>query len=166
MPGIHDRLVQLERLVKSIASKPDASSNMDFNNLDQPAEIPHLDAPVDGRSDSGSMRVTASELHYIGSDHWAAILDSIADLKDHFDREEQLRLVTNPDQILDHTGDAGNVNIHASKHSLLLYGGYQPASQAEIIAALPPKGAVDRYISRYFNRQELVCCKCAVLFES
>lgn len=156
---MHDRLVQLERLVKSIASKPDAGSDVDFNNLNQPAEISPLDAAIDVRSDSGSMRVNATELHYIGSDHWAAILDSIADLKDQFDREEQLRLVTNPDQLLDHTGDAGNINTHASRHSLLLYGGYQPASQAEIISALPPKSAVDRYISRYFNRQELVCSK-------
>ena len=163
MPGVHDRLVQLERLVKSIASKPNASSNLDFNSLSQPAEIPHLDTPIDGRSDHGSMRVSASELHYVGGDHWAAILDSIADLKDHFDREEQLRLAVSPDQIQDDTGDAGNVDIHASRHSLLLYGGYRPASQAEILAALPPKGAVDRYISRYFNRQELVSCKCVLL---
>jgi len=163
MPGVHDRLVQLERLVKSIASKPNASSNLDFNSLSQPAEIQHLDTPIDGRSDCGSMRVSALELHYVGGDHWAAILDSIADLKDRFDHEEQLRLAISPDQIQDDTGDAGNVDIHASRHSLLLYGGYRPASQAEILAALPPKGAVDRYISRYFNRQELVSCKCALL---
>lgn len=163
MPGVHDRLVQLERLVKSIASKPNASSNLDFNSLSQPAELPHLDSPIDGRSDCGSMRVSASELHYVGGDHWAAILDSIAGLKDRFDHEEQLRLGISHDQIQDDTGDAGNVDIHASRHSLLLYGGYRPASQAEILAALPPKGAVDRYISRYFNRQELVSCKCALL---
>lgn len=163
MPGVHDRLMQLERLVKSIASNPNASPDLDFNNLSHPAEIPHLDTPIDGRSDRGIMRVSASELHYIGGDHWAAILDSIADLKDCFDREEQLRLGISPDQIQDDTGDAGNVDIHASKHSLLLYGGYRPASQAEILAALPPKGSVDRCISRYFNRQELVSCKCALL---
>ena len=163
MPGIHDRLVHLERLVKSIARKPTSSSDLDFNSLSQPAEIPHLDTPIDGRSDRGSMRVSASELHYIGGDHWAAILDSIADLKDHFDREEQLRLATSPDRVQDHTEDTGNVNNDASRHSLLLYGGYQPASQAEIFAALPPKGTVDRYISRYFNRQELVSCKPAIV---
>lgn len=163
MPGMHDRLVQLEPLVLSIASKPNASSNLDFNSLSQPAETPHLDTPIDGRFDCGSIRVSASELHYVGGDHWAAILDSIADLKDRFDHEEQLRLAISPDQIQDDTGDAGNVDIHASRHSLLLYGGYRPASQAKILAALPPKGAVDRYISRYFNRQELVSCKCALL---
>lgn len=162
MPGMHDRLTQLERLVKSIASKPSASSNLDPHSLSQPAEMPHLDTPIDGRPDFGSMRVSASELHYVGGEHWAAILDSIADLRDGFDREEQLRLAIGPDQIQDDTGDAGNVDIHASSHSLLLYGSYQPASQAEILAALLPKDAVDRYISRYFNRQELVSCKCAL----
>lgn len=163
MPGMHDRLVQLERLVKAIASNPNANSNLDVNSLSQPAKTPHLDTPFDGRFDRGSMRVSASELHYVGGDHWAAILDSIADLKDRFDREEQLRLTVSPDQAQDNTRDAGNVDTHASRHSLLLYGGYQPASQTEIVATLPPKGTVDRYISRYFNHQELVSCKCAPL---
>lgn len=159
---MHNRLVQLERLVKSIASKPNASSNLEPNGLSQPAEIPPLDIPFEERSDRGRMCVNASELHYVGGDHWAAILHSIADLKDHFDREEQLRLAISPDQIQDDTGNADNIDINASKHSLLLYGGYRPASRAEILAALPPKGTVDRYISRYFNCQELVSCKCAL----
>ena len=163
MPGMHDRLVQLESLVKSIANKPNAGSNLDLHSLSQATNTPHLDTPINGRADRGSMRVSASELHYIGGDHWKAILDSIADLKDHFDREEQLRLATSPDETQKHLGDAGITKLHPSRHSLLLYGGSQPASRAEIFAALPPKGAVDRYISRYFNRQELVSCKCALL---
>jgi len=132
----------------SMASEPNAGSNLDLNRVSQPAENPHLD---NGYSDHGSMRVSASELHYTGSNHWATILDSIADLKDHFEREEQLRLFTRPDQIQDDTTDVGNFDIQASRHSLLLYGSYRQASKAEIFAALPPKSAVDRYISRYFN---------------
>ena len=163
MPGMHDRLVQLERLVRSTVNKSNAGSDLDLDSLSHPAETPHLDTRVDGRSDRGSMRVSASELHYISGDHWAAILDSIADLKEHFDREEQLRLATSPDESQYHPGDAAVTKLHPSRHSLLLYGGYQQASRAEIFAALPPKSAVDRYISRYFNRQELVSCKCALL---
>lgn len=163
MSRMHDRLVQIERLVMSMASKPDANSNLDFSTLSQPAEIARLDTLIDGRSDQGSMRVSASELHYVGGDHWASILDSIADLKDHFNHGEQLGPAISPDQTQDDTEDAGNVEHYASRHSLLLYGGYQPASQAEILAALPLKAIVDRYISRYFNRQELVSCKCALL---
>lgn len=163
MPGMHDRIIQLERLVKSIASKPSGNSNLNPNSLSQPTEMSYLDIPIDGRSDRGSMHISASELHYVGGEHWAAILDSIADLKDHFDHEEQLRLAIGPGQIQNDTGDAGNVEIHESSHSMLLYGGYKAASLAEIIAVLPPKDAVDRYISRYFNRQELVSSKCALL---
>ena len=155
MPDMHDRLVQLERLVKSIARKPSASLSQDSSNLSQQAEILHLDNPIDVHR--------ASELHYISGDHWAAIMDGIADIKDHFDREEQLGLENSPDRTEDYIGDVGNLNIHANRNSLLLYGGYQSASKAEILAALPPKGAVDRYISRYFNSLDLVSCKCAVL---
>ena len=162
---MHDRLLQSERLVKSIARKPSASSNLDPNKLSQWAELLHLDTFVDGRSGCGSMHVSVSELHYVGGEHWAAIFDSIADLRDHFDHEEQLRLAISPDQVQNDTGDAGNFDIHRSSHLLLLHGGYQPVSQAEIIAAQPPQDAVDRYISRYFNRQELVFCKCALLNE-
>ena len=124
MPGMHDRPVQLERLVKSIANKPNASSDLNHDSLSQPTETPRLDTPIDGRSDRGSMRVSASELHYIGGDHWAAILDSITDLKDHFNREEQLRLGTSPDETQKHLGDARINEVHPSRHSLLLYGGY------------------------------------------
>lgn len=160
MPGMHDRIVQLERLVMSIADKPHAEPNLNFNHVSQPAETLRLDASIDGRSDCGSMHVSASELHYVGGDHWASILDSIADLKDHFDREEQLELSLSPERIRNEVSACpGNVEVHASKHSLLLYGGYRPASQAEILAALPPKSAVDRYISQYFNGQELVSCR-------
>jgi len=122
-----------------------------------------FDTLVDGRFNRGNMRASASELHYVGDDHWASILDSIADLKHHFDREEQFGLAIRPDQIQDGTGDAGKIDSHGSRHSLLLYGGYRPASQAEILAALPPKVTVDRYVSRYFNRQELVSSKSAPL---
>lgn len=155
---MHERLLQLERLVKSIASKPDSSSDLDFN---QPATPPRGVTPIDCCSDSGSMHVTTSELHYIGADHWAAIADTIADLKYHYDREEQLRRATNLGPIQGDAGDAGNhVDNYPRAHSLLLYGGRLPASQAEILTALPPKTAVDRYISRYFNCQELVSCEC------
>lgn len=82
------------------------------------------------------MRVSASELRYVGGNHWAAILDGIADLRDHFDREEQLRLAT------------------PSPHALLLYG-CSPASWDEILAALPPRPVVDRYVSYYFNHMDI-----------
>ncbi|KAK2865376.1 hypothetical protein FQN49_003637 [Arthroderma sp. PD_2] len=53
----------------------------------------------------GALNVGVSELRYVGGDHWAAILENIDDLKDHFDREEQLRLTNSPDQGQDDDGE-------------------------------------------------------------
>ncbi|KAH6845798.1 hypothetical protein B0I37DRAFT_392784 [Chaetomium sp. MPI-CAGE-AT-0009] len=110
--------------------------------------------PVEVGSECGSMRMSASELRYVGGDHWTAILDGIADLKDHFDQEERFRLAQD-----DHETTAGDATSNLlgtrSTHTPLLYGCPLPSSRAEILAALPPKSAVDRYISRYFNRLDL-----------
>ncbi|KAE8389873.1 putative fungal-specific transcription factor [Aspergillus alliaceus] len=115
---------------------------------------PPADAVIDGHSECGSMRISESELRYVGGDHWAAILDGIADLKDHFDHDEQVRLANTPDQVADEQGNG--LARPRSGYALLLYGCRRPSSQEEILMALPPKAAVDRYISRYFNYLDLV----------
>ncbi|KAH8671694.1 fungal-specific transcription factor domain-containing protein [Xylariales sp. PMI_506] len=154
VPSLQDRLVQLEHLVLSL--KPDAVASKNListpSSGSTTARRSDDDALTDGLSDCGSMRVLASEVQYVGSDHWVAILDTIADLKDHLDREESLREVEDWDATQDKDG---NPKQTRSDHALLLYGCGQTASRAEILAALPPKNAVDRYVSRYFNRLEL-----------
>jgi hypothetical protein len=97
------------------------------------------------------MFITPSESRYVGGDHWVAILDSIADLKDHFHRDERLRLADGLDLVQD-----SDSSPTRSNHALLLYGNGAPVSRAELLAALPAKNAVDRYISRYFNRLDSV----------
>ena len=115
---------------------------------DNPALV---DALTDEGSDCGSMRASASEMHYVGGGHWAAILDSIADLKDHFEREELLRLQDS--LVLSHEHLKDGV---ASPRALLLYGCRHAISRADIIASLPSRPMVDRYVSVYFNRLDLV----------
>ncbi|EXJ80117.1 hypothetical protein A1O1_08259 [Capronia coronata CBS 617.96] len=158
MPSMHDRLVQLERLVLSLKSGSDpvkssisTPSSGPIGGV-EPSDAPGSQAslPTDTRSECGSMFITSSEFRYVGGDHWVAILDSIADLKAQLDRDEHLRLSDEDDS---HTNDIGNAQ---SRHALLLYGNGQSASRVEILTALPPKTAVDRYISRYFNRLDSV----------
>lgn len=168
--------MHLERLVKSLApgagetSSFGATPGSDLSSRPGPAsEASRVNAPdslpvdtaIDERSDCGSMRVSASELRYVGGDHWAAILDSIADLKDHFDREEDLRMANSPDPTQDDNDDPSLGP--RSPHALLLYS-YRcrrATSRHEILAALPPRAVVDRYISRYFNRLDLTAsCQC------
>jgi hypothetical protein len=181
VPSLHDRLVQLERVIISLmpdlASKASPSINPDLNLSPGPGLTPdssranpidnlHLHTPMDEHSGCGSMRVSDSELRYVGGDHWAAILDTIADLKEHFDREEHLRLANSPYQMQDVNGDGDGGPLARTRlpHALLLYGCRRPVSRAEIVSALPPKGAVDRYISRYFNRLDLVASCWYTLF--
>ncbi|KAL4924286.1 putative transcription factor, partial [Aspergillus undulatus] len=166
--NMHDRLVQLERLVMSVMSSSAAAGNVHANTdagvrqlVPTPTDTMPEDTPIDGRSECGSMRISASELRYIGGDHWVAILEGIADLKDHADREEQLRLAESLGQTADDSEDVGssrdsNAPGQSRDGAILLYGGCYPVSQEEILAALPPRYAVDRYVSRYFNYLDLV----------
>lgn len=104
--AMYDRIVQLERLVKSIVPDPKSGSAQTLDSASDLASrfaslagssgagvapsmstlsIADPPKPLDVRSEYGSIRVSPSELRYVGGDHWAAILDNIADLKDHFD---------------------------------------------------------------------------------
>ncbi|RAH49620.1 putative transcription factor [Aspergillus brunneoviolaceus CBS 621.78] len=157
--GVHDRLVHLERLVKSLMADGVVSHHHHHHKPPQPLATPDSSSSggirqesasgLDTQSDCGSMQITSSELRYVAGEHWAAILDSIADLKAHCDREEQISLAETPT----HLSEEEPPHF---RHALLLYGCHRATSRAEIIAALPPKAAVDRYISRYFNYLDLV----------
>jgi hypothetical protein len=79
--------------------------------------------------------------NYVGSSHWAAVLDSIAELKEHFEREEELRNIAT---------DLNPPSPDPSSWPQLLYG-CQRVSKAEILASVPPRRAADRLVSRYFT---------------
>jgi hypothetical protein len=121
-----------------------------------PADTIPIEASADEHSDCGSLRISDLELRYVEGDHWVAILDGIADLKDHIDREEQLRLAGGYNSTGDEVDNADPFTSQWVGGALLLYGCRHAASIDEIISALPPKYAVDRYVSRYFNYLDLV----------
>lgn len=155
--AMQDRLVQLEHLVMQIsqnsAKKPESQPGPQTTASDHQSQPFEAGTPATERSECGSMRMSGSEVHYVNDEHWATILDNIAVLKDHFDREEQLKLITSPDANLHHS------NNHPSgeqQGALLLYGCPRLSSREQILASLPPKDALDRYISRYFNCVDLV----------
>ncbi|KAJ5414862.1 fungal-specific transcription factor [Penicillium cosmopolitanum] len=161
---MHDRLAQLERLIVSLmadsANKaqahipPGSEVSASSRIQNPPPSDPIVDA-VDGRSECGGMQISESEFHYVGNNHWATILDGIADLKDHLDRDEQFRLASTPSD-LDNDEHGNGLALPRSAYALLLYGGRRLGSKEEILAALPPRSAVDRYVSRYFNYLDLV----------
>lgn len=167
---MHQRIQQLERLVMSIAARPSTAPRLPSASISSPAVAPPLAHSATNSSvDHGIMQAGNSPSHYVGSDHWAAIMDSIADLKDHFEQQEHTRLPDSPGQghsSVD-TADSGSGSgsgagsglVQQSTHSLLLYGQGAPLSHTELITALPSRATIDRYISRYFNRQEMISCE-------
>ena len=149
---VQDRLGQLEQIVVSLMQKTTADGQ------DRPDQHPVSSAPQDGpqdssperainpadspaQSDGGSVWFSSSDAQYVGGTHWAAILDGIADIKEQLEHE-----------------DYGNTEKPAMLHTFLLYG-CKSASKEDILAALPDRPAVDRYISQYFNRLDLAPCK-------
>ncbi|CAH0030944.1 unnamed protein product [Clonostachys rhizophaga] len=156
-PTLQDRLAHLERLVKVLMPGPSSQSSPNAVTTSgaigdvMSARIHDnslVDTSADVRSECGSISATATELPYIGDDHWAAILESISDLKHQVDRDEQTRMD-------DTIGDDNPYTRRPSPHALLLYGCPRARSREEILSALPPKPAVDRYVSFYFNHLSL-----------
>lgn len=149
---VQDRLGQLEQLVVSLMQKTT------FDGQDLPDQHPVASVPQDhtqegsseeainsedspAQSDGGSVWFSTSDAQYVGGTHWAAILDGIADLKEQLEQE-----------------DDKNIEKPAMLHTFLLYG-CKSASKEDILAALPDRPAVDRYISQFFNRLDLAPCK-------
>ena len=79
--------------------------------------------------------------NYVSSVHWAAVLDSISELKDHYEKEEEARMLATSDYI----------PLHSPGPRLL----YEPvqATKADILASVPARPVVDRMVARYFNAQ-------------
>ncbi|KAL9571855.1 hypothetical protein ACKAV7_004001 [Fusarium commune] len=107
-----------------------------------------VDTAVTTPADYGSMQSTGGGANYVGSSHWAAVLDGIAELKDHFDNEEE---ASHP--------DVQGVESPAAEMTgpQLLYGCPKPASKDEILASILTlsRPVVDRLVSRYFNSFEM-----------
>ncbi|PNP61101.1 hypothetical protein FNYG_14189 [Fusarium nygamai] len=81
---------------------------------------------------------------YVGSVHWAAVLDSISELRDHYEEEEEARMLATSDHVL--------LQSHGPR---LLY---EPVhtTKADLLASIPPRPVVDRLVARYFNTQGVV----------
>ncbi|RMZ78741.1 hypothetical protein DV737_g3763, partial [Chaetothyriales sp. CBS 132003] len=159
MPSVLERLEELERLVKSHmphctektsqTSSPDAAGGASSGKA---CEASSPGSMREWHSERGNMKISPLEQRYTSGEHWVAILEGIADIKECFDEENDTERSNTIDHAQDNTGDTPPSKRKRSSHAVLLYGGPPRTSRQEILAALPNKGIVDRYISRYFNR--------------
>lgn len=145
---MQDRIAQLERLVLSM--RPDTTPKTGFDDSTYGSTY---HTPIDAVNSPG--QISLSEHQYVGDDHWVAIMDSIADLKPQCDWQASQQSPSDEDV----QADEPDAQLPLENHALLLFGSQPPSSRAALIAALPRKNVVDRYISRYFNFQDLVSCQ-------
>ncbi|KAK7752851.1 hypothetical protein SLS62_005193 [Diatrype stigma] len=101
--------------------------------------------PFHSPSEQGSITRSPSGDNYVGGAHWAAILDSIEELKGQIGDGSETQIGV-PSEEPSHT-----VLSDQNTGPQLLYGGSPKTSKEEIIASIPPRTDVDRLVSRYFN---------------
>jgi hypothetical protein len=111
-----------------------------------PSELRLLDVEAEptivaSSSEHRSFNICRARPSYVGSSHWAAIFDSITELRSHFSQEE------------DALGQPSKLTLLLAKvpRPRLLYGALTCETPMSIMECVPPRPVCDRLISRYFN---------------
>ncbi|GFF74754.1 hypothetical protein IFM53868_01405 [Aspergillus udagawae] len=143
---MHDRVVQIEKLVLSLR-------NCEGNNRTQhPFPVAQANHPADGSHLPTSFRrisLENEETVYVEGSHWTAILDGIAELKDFFDDAD---VPQTTESSTSHLGADWNFQ---SRRPALIFGKSQHLDRDEILASLPPRQEVDRLLASYFNSRNI-----------
>lgn len=140
-----ERLRHLEQLVMRMVDNTASSSSPTTSSNDAATTI-GSEAGDSSIVKEGHLQVGASESRYVGSTHWAAILENIQELKtalgaDHASGTE-----------LDESKD-----VEEQQDSEDLFASTAHLSLAQILAqSLPPRLQVDRRLSTYFNARYMV----------
>ncbi|KAI8674091.1 Fungal-trans domain-containing protein [Fusarium keratoplasticum] len=150
------RVRQLEQLLGNIVSQmpserraANSQTSGDFagseDTLPSGTSSQHL---TSGSSPSGELEVkpgrmvsSNTEMIYVSGSHWTAICTEVEKIREHLDRGEATARVDDQDQ-------------SQSDGPMLLEGVGQISNIETIMADIPPKDAVDRLVSRYFNSTE------------
>ncbi|KAI0802810.1 hypothetical protein GGR55DRAFT_663909 [Xylaria sp. FL0064] len=153
---LQDRIQQLEDLVvdlmhKTCTAAPASESQTVVSTSPQSIVSKYLqdtrlgsEEISDDTSDHGAVELGDTGASYVGSGHWAAILDGIAELKEHFDKEKTVQ----------HAHLISDTPPSAISGPQLLSGCIIPPEIGEILASIPPRPMVDRLVSQYFNSFE------------
>lgn len=118
--------------------RPNATSASDATT--QKAEQVIL--PVRNGSESGTLHSSPSGTVYASGAHWTAILDSISEMKDYFEEQDETAAVTPATY---------NSAPFSSNGPQLLFGCNSTVTKEDILAAMPDRTVVDRLIFYYFN---------------
>lgn len=126
------------------AFRPDPANPALVHALTPPSdlddvELPDISAPIS--AGLGSMSLESSSTSYVENDHWSAILDGIAELKEYFDENK-----------VPAAARATTTDVH--EMPAVIFAGYKHASEQEILSSLPTKSEADRMIGDFFASME------------
>jgi hypothetical protein len=153
---VQDRVRQLEDTVKALLSSQTTLAQ-DFSvsekshssgsppgpandgGFTQSAPSPHSQTdPNIPKSSMGTFTSENNEVNFVGSEHWEAILENIADLKIDLETPDTTEMLEFKPQLLF---------------------GRNHASRSEIMSSIPSKQICDLLISRWFKRMDMAPCK-------
>ena len=161
--NVEDRINQLEDLVRSLRSKlssskppgkedEDVISRLDPKepsqalNQDEPAKTPYPGESYLPLSDMfGRISLENDETSYVSAAHWTAILDGIAELRNHFEDDQGSRF---PNLELE-------MRQSPTEKPALLFLSHKYASKHEILSSVPSRPVVDRLVSGYFSAMDM-----------
>lgn len=99
----------------------------------------------------GKLKINGSETSYVGSAHWASILDDISDLKRELDDDDD---ELEPDE-WQHVNDLTAPSaLEESSNIGSLLRSPKRLTKAELLSSLPPKAVVDQLVSAWFNSHD------------
>lgn len=106
------------------------------------------------KSAIGRLKINGTETNYVGSAHWASILDSISSLKSELENDSDHGADSEPelDEWQHEDGLGTNSKSISNVGSLLR----SPArlDKAQLLAAVPPKHVVDQLVAAWFNSHD------------
>ena len=174
--SLHDRIRELERLVKSQIKNSHAIKPVTSELLSETKSSPDLSLPANEPAKSnfvpaqnpqlsdnlGWMSLENAETSYVESAHWRAILDKVrrqcfihsSNLK-----SDQIQIVELRDHFEDGSTPTGplarETQVPEFEGPELLFGGYKTVEKRDILAAMPPRPLVDRLVVKCFNSVDI-----------
>ncbi|KAE9374272.1 hypothetical protein N431DRAFT_464540 [Stipitochalara longipes BDJ] len=155
--SMRQRVTQLEGMLRSfiepsggLATPRNYSEPPSSQSVDDSSKKSHGDVNMDdgdrvleeSNPSPGQLTLDNSETSYVGSTHWAAVLNEVVDLKDLLDSH-------------DSPNSSNGSNVPNEQGIDLLFSTKRAVSQKDILASIPPRDIVDRLISKYFSVMDM-----------
>lgn len=157
-PTLPGRISQLEDLVMRLMQNPNTSKDTKsqlcakcLGPLASDTTSPSASVDSDP-SATGKLQQDSEESVYVSGAHWKAVLDGISELKNLCEEDEP------GDDPIDLWQDESDFMTESDyleiklprERPRLLYGSFESASKADILAAMPERHEVDQLVSAYF----------------